>query len=75
MLRGQRCALLILLAAVAAAPAFSTTVTWYTSQATWEAAVSGLFKIDFNSAAPNAGDYAALSGWTFGDATDRKSVV
>jgi hypothetical protein len=68
MLRGRIWTLLILLAAVAVAPAFPSTITWYTNQTAWLAAVSGLYTVDFNSVATTPGAYVTSStnpGFTF----------
>ena len=71
MLRGRSFTLLFLLAVLAATPAFSTTITWYTDPVSWQAVVLGLTTIDFNSVEPNPGQSIESSpnpGFTFGNA-------
>ena len=74
MLRGRSFTLLILLAVLAATPAFSTPITWFTDPALWQVAVSGLTTIDFNtvnSVTLNPGDmiesHSTDPGFTFGN--------
>jgi hypothetical protein len=71
MLRGRSFTLLILLAVLAATSAYSTTITWYTDPVSWQAVVSGLTTIDFNSTETTQGEYFQSStnpGFTFGNA-------